>query len=615
MTRTARQHRLAILIGCFCASPAAAGGLAPFTSEHSARGVVYNMMLAPPIVNPQDGFGMACADLDGDGDLDLVLLGRADGLVGLYENNGAGVFTNRSAASGIPSTPSGCGVSAFDYDRDGDLDIFIAQKTLPSRLLRNNGGLQFTDVAAAAGLATPVAATGCSVADFDGDGWPDLHLCTYLQGLANRLFRNRGDGTFEDVAPALGIDSRGLAYQSVWSDVNRDSWPDLCVSNDRGFGNIPNQLWRNDHGAFTDVSSASGMNVALCSMGVACGDLDGDLRSDFYYTNVPDPAPPLLGVNPLMMSSAAGTFSQQDAAWGVSHHMMSWAAILWDFDNDADLDLYVNNETQPNTLYRNAGAPPMSDVAAAAGVVGTAAQSFVSIVGDLDRDGDLDLVQNNYAGAVRVFMNNEGAQRPWLRLRVAGEGRVRDAIGASATVYARGPKDAALPPQWREVLCGGNGYLGQSETTLHFGLGAAVSIASVEVRWPAGGPTRVLTHVPPRVQWTVYPPSRLGDVDGDGAVALADWTQIAQWGMGPVAAGREMIDFDGDFDIDGSDADAFWARASLRRGDLDGDGAVQASDLAILLGAWGLPGVAADLDLSGSVGAADLAVLLGNWGG
>ncbi|MFM7051369.1 MAG: FG-GAP-like repeat-containing protein, partial [Planctomycetota bacterium] len=495
--------------------------------------------------------------------------------------------------------------------------LYIAQKNQPARLLRNNGGFAFTNVAAAAGVEESVAATGCSVADYDGDGWPDLYLCIYATTAPNRLYRNRGDGTFENIAPALGVGSAGLSYQAVWSDYDRDGWPDLTVSNDRGFGNVPNQLWRNQQGAFVDVSAASGMDVSLCSMGIACGDLSGDLRPDFYFTNVPDPTPPLLGANPLLLGGAAGAFTRADEAWGVSHFKFSWGTVLWDFDNDADLDLFVNNETLPNTLYRNPGAPPMADIAVAAGVTGTATSSYCSMVGDLDRDGDLDLVVNNYGGAVRLYMNQEGQQRKWLRLRVAGEGRVRDAIGASATLQAaraKGGKGAPPAPQWREVLCGGNGYLAQHDMTLHFGLGAAQGVQSVVVRWPAGGPVRTLLNLPVGMQWTAYPPSRLGDIGGDGAVNLADWTQFAQWGQGPIMPGREMLDFDGDSDIDASDVAAFWQRATLRRGDLNGDGAVQADDLAALLGAWGQGGTVADLDLDGTVGAADLAALLSNWG-
>jgi hypothetical protein len=150
--------------------------------------------------------------------------------------------------------------------------------------------------------------------------------------------------------------------------------------------------------------------------------------------------------------------------------------------------------------------------------------------------------------------------------------------------------------------------------TLHFGLGAAVSVPSVVVRWPANGPVRTLTNVPLRATWTAYPPSRLGDVNADGAVSLADWTQFAEWGLGAVTAGREMLDFDGDFDLDAADVSAFWQRAAIRRGDLDGDGAVIANDLAALLGSWGQSGVPADLDLDGSVGASDLAALLSSWG-
>lgn len=602
------------VIACMCTPAWAQSPVTPFTSEHSARGVIYNMMLAPPLDNLVDGFGMAAADLDGDDDLDLVLSGRMDGLVGLYENGGGGTFTNRSAASGIAATPAASGIAAFDYDRDGDLDLYVAQRNHPTRLWRNDGAFRFTDVTSAAGVGFTAPATGVSVADFDGDGWLDVYACVYSAVARNRLWRNQGDGTFVDVAPALGVDSTGLSYQSVFTDFDRDGWPDLCVSNDRGFGNVPNQLWRNAGGTFVDVGASSGLSVALCSMGIACADLNGDLRPDLYFTNVPDPVPPLLGVNPLMLSNAAGGFDRGEATWGVQNLKFSWAAHLWDFDNDADLDLYVVNETLPNALFRNPGLPPMADVGAAAGVTGSTASSYVSVIGDLDRDGDQDLLLNNYAGPVRLFMNQDGDDRAWVRLRIAGAGRVRDGIGASATVIAAGSDGVPRAPQWREVLCGGNGFQGQNEMGVHFGLADAVAVPQVTVTWPANGGTRVLTGVPIRAAWAVYPPARLGDVDGDGVVGAADWAQFAGWGLGAVIAGREALDFDGDFELTSADVDAFWVRADVSRGDLNGDGSVDGIDLGLLLASWGGSG-AADLDLDGAVDGVDLGALLAAWGG
>jgi len=600
-----------------CAASIAAGAWAqspaPFTSEHAARGVTYNMLLSVPISTPMDGFGMASADLDGDGDLDLVLLGRADGTVGIYENQGSGSFVNRSAASGIVASPTGCGVAAFDYDRDGDLDLYIAQRHHPCRLWRNDGNLQFVDVTSASGLALSAPAAGCSVVDYDGDGHLDLYVCVYSALVRNRLYRNLGDGTFVDVAPALGVDSTGLSYQSTWTDVNRDGRPDLCVSNDRGFGNVPNQLWLNTPAGFIDVGLTVGMDVALCSMGMACGDLNGDARPDFYFTNLPDPAPPLFGVNPLLLSTPSGAYVQSQAEWGVENRKFSWGAIFWDFDNDADLDLYVNNETFPNAMFVNGGSPPMTDRAAALAIAGSSSLSYVSVVGDLDGDGDQDLLLNNYAGPVRLLMNQEGQSRRWLRLRVAGEGRVRDAAGACAAVVADGPDGTPRPAQWREVLVGGNGYLGQNETTLHFGLGDAAGIRSIEVRWAHGG-VRTLRGLAVDRAWTAYPDARLGDVDGDGAVDLADWAAFVLWGQGPLQPGREMLDFDGDGDIGPADVAAFWVRSALTRGDLDGDGSVNGIDLGIMLAAWGTAGSVADLDANGAVDGIDLGLLLSSWG-
>lgn len=137
-------------------------------------------------------------------------------------------------------------------------------------------------------------------------------------------------------------------------------------------------------------------------------------------------------------------------------------------------------------------------------------------------------------------MNQEGDDRAWLRLRIAGAGRVRDGIGASVTVVAAGADGLVRAPQWREVLCGGNGFEGQNEMGVHFGLGDALAAPQVTVRWPAGGGTRVLTGVPVRAAWAVHPPSRLGDVDGDGSVGAGDWGPVR--GVGPRARGRRSRD-------------------------------------------------------------------------
>ena len=179
---------------------------------------------------------------------------------------------------------------------------------------------------------------------------------------------------------------------------------------------------------------------------------------------------------------------------------------------------------------------------------------------------------------------------------------------------ARSDPSAPRAPQWREELCGGNGYLGQSELSLHYGLGDAVAVDAVEVRWPAGGAVRTLRNLAPGQRWTAYPPSRLGDLEGDGDRDLADWSQLAAWGPGPLAPGREMMDFDGDGALGGADAAAFWALPGTRLGDLDADGSVGGGDLGLLLGQWGAAGSFADLDLDGSVGGGDLGLLLGQWG-
>lgn len=241
-------------------------------------------------------------------------------------------------------------------------------------------------------------------------------------------------------------------------------------------------------------------------------------------------------------------------------------------------------------------------------------EGYGMAVADLDGDDDLDLVLTGRADGLIGIFENTGSGSFINRSAVAGAGKVRDAIGAIATLQPASVGGVVPAPQRRQVLCGGNGYLSQHETMLHFGLGASTGAASITVQWPAGGGSRTLLNLTEGAVWTAYPDARLGDLQGDGVIDVTDWAAMASFGPGPIAPGREMFDLDGDGDLDGADADAFWARAALRRGDLNGDGSIDGADLGAMLGAWGTSNSTADLNLDGSVGGADLGALLGGWG-
>ncbi|NNM25731.1 MAG: CRTAC1 family protein [Phycisphaerales bacterium] len=644
--RTTSQIFVALLA---VTAPAAAGGLTPFTEEAAARGITYAVQ-AWPQVGGYFGFGCAFTDLDGDEDPDLVVLGAASGRVGIYENDGRGVFTDRSFGNGIPLLAEASAVAAGDYDGDGDIDLYLTQFHATNRLLRNDGGFQFTDVTDAALVGGDGPTKAASFADYDGDGWLDLYVCNYTfpepPGVEpfNRLYHNLGDGTFEEVAATLGVDDHGLGFQSIFTDYDRDGDVDLYVSNDRGHQPPyfrANQLWRNDGGVFVNVSEASGADAALFSMGVACGDFDNNRYPDFYCTNIPGGGDMN---NPLLLNQGDGTFVDEAVAAGVDNPWTSWGAIFFDVDNDANLDLYVNNMWDPNTLFMNAGSFPCTETAVAAGVEANDGVSFAAAVADIDADGDLDLFVNNLGGTVELFINHEGERRQALRYRVVGFGPNVHAIGARV--------DTRIGPTWqlREILAGGNGYGTQNELVLHVGAGNAVAADEVVVSWPGGEVERTLTNVPTGVTWTLYPPDRLGDADGNGVIDLDDVPLIQDCLGQAFAPGCELMDLDGDSDVDTDDVTLFVAAyagtiedcdgdgtddieqiihdpgldvdgdglldsCSACPADLDGSGDVGFTDLLSIIVVWGpCPGCPADLDGSGDVGFLDLLAALSAWG-
>lgn len=488
-----------------------AGAIAPFTEEAVQRGIVYVMQDWPQSYG-HTGFGCGFADLDGDGDPDIVLIGAATGSVGIFENDGTGTFIDRSQFNGIPTLPEGSAFVAGDYDSDGDLDLYFTQIGLRNVLLRNNGGFQFTDLFETANVGGSGASESACFGDYNGDGRLDLYVVNYHgigYDLPNKLYRNLGNGTFDDVAPALGVDDAGLGYQAVWFDYDRDADLDLYLSNDKAVGSqLPNQLWRNDGGQFVNVSQASGTNVALDSMGVACGDFDGNGWPDLYCTNVPGAG----GMNnPLLLNQGDGTFARAEGLWGVDNLFISWGAIFFDFDNDGLQDLYVNNMNDPNTLYRRTTALSSTEIGAVAMVTGNIGKSFSSAIADVDGDGDLDLLLNNLSGNVQLFINHEGQKRNWIRCRLVGSGNNVFAVGAGVGIRVGNTW------QFQEILAGGNGYKGQNELTIHFGLDDATIVDEIVVYWP-GGATTTAENIPANQVLTIF----------EAAVAIP---AVSVWGI------------------------------------------------------------------------------------
>jgi hypothetical protein len=624
-SRTSQPRLLALssTLGCLTAAIATAAPT-PFTEESVARGVVYVVAPVSELGIETFGVGALFADLDNDGDPDLVTLGAASTIIGVFENDGTGHFTDRSATSGIPPIAQASGIISADYDGDGDLDLFFSAWIASNFLLRNDGGFTFTDVSVAAGVSgTPFgASSGCAWADYDNDGEIDLYIANYVGisipgqgGLTteeNHLYQNQGDGTFIDVAAALGVqDPASPTLQAIFFDFDLDGDADLYLSTDRGYSpGISNHLYENMGGTFAEITGTAGVAANYDSMGVGIGDFDGNGLPDLYPTNIQ------FG-NDLYLNEGNGVFVESADFCGVRSLRVGWAAHFFDFDNNAQLDLYVCNQLAPNRLYSNDGSFPVTDLAPSLGV-DLGGRSYGLAVADIDNDGDLDLCVPNRGEQVTLYINNESSANGWIKLRVVGQGANTDAIGAGVTVTT------GATEQIREVYAGGNSYKSQNDLTLHVGLAAATSADQIDARWP-GGDTRTLTGYPAGATWTIYPDERLGDANSDGAVLLDDFFAfVAAYSQPAFAPGFERMDLDGDADVDDDDFTLFLARYTGPNGDCDSD---LVSDLHEILGdplldadLDGVPDDCAAVTLTGDVNGdcvvdtADLGALIANFG-
>jgi hypothetical protein len=597
----------ALLLAC------AGAASAQYADQAVARGVDYFVAAGA------QGRGAAWADLDNDGDVDLVAVGAATGQIGIWENDGAGNFTSRAATAGlgtiIPSSAAS-GVCAADYDADGDLDLFFCIgggiANVPDRLFRNNGDWTFTNVTSAAGVGNIGSGMHASWGDIDNDGDLDLHVANYDASTPDALYRNNANGTFTNIAAALGIADRKLTFQSCLFDYDNDGDLDLYLSNDRGWAcpTCGNYLFRNDGAVFTDVSASAGALIQMNSMGTAIGDFDGNGHIDVYSTNTVEG-------NKLLLNTGAATFVESAVPSGTASFATGWGALFFDCDNNARNDLYVCNmdSIAPNRLYVHSGQWPCTNVAAAMGVADNGV-SFCAAYADIDNDGDLDIVLSNYDEPLHVYVNDGAPDLSWAMFRVVGTGRNLWGLGARVRVTAGGLT------QVRDVMAGSDAFKSQNDLRVHFGLNAAPAMDQIQATWP-GGASRTLTGYAARRHWTLYPDARLGDANADGQVTFADFPAlVAAYSPKPgsLTPGHELFDFDADADVDDVDIDLFFARYSGDVLDCNADGQ---SDLAQIArgeladaNADGVPDVCqceADFNHDATVNSTDVSDFINQW--
>ena len=505
---------------------------APFVFESGAEGQFW----LPEIM----AAGVALFDMDGDEDLDLLLVngGRLDGgapPVGddgaasrLYRNDGGWRFTDVTEGSGLGETGYGTGVATGDVDGDGDVDLYLANYGR-DRLFLNDGTGRFDDATGTAGVDVGGWSASAAFCDYDGDRDLDLYVTRYVKYRPEQrcsdplgrpdycspqnfeyetdvLLQNDGRGRFTDVSGPSGVASVALPGLGVaCADLDDDGHLDWYVAND-GTANL---LWRNlGDGTFEDVAltmgvAFSGQGMPQAGMGVAAADLDGDGLVDLMVTNLTNE------YNTLYRNLGAGRgFQDVTAGAGLvvpSLPYTGFGIMPVDFELDGDLDLVVANggvrlleepgklrsqiETaddvwdlysQPNGAYLNDGAGQFVELdRAACGLCEPRAISRGIARGDLDGDGDLDLVLGAIGSAARLVENRAPRKGHWLRLAVRDVGRMGDAVGARVTVRAGDRR-------WVETVASAVGYVSASDPRLDIGLGPVERVDGAEVRWPDG---------------------------------------------------------------------------------------------------------------------------------
>jgi len=508
----------------------------------------YNGMTGKFFLPEIMGSGAALFDFDNDGDLDVFIVqgnvlepdskpgdtlfrwrGSESPRGRLFRNDlvvakdGSRIlkFTDVTEKSGIVANGYGMGVAVGDINNDGLPDLYLTNLG-HNQMYLNKGDGTFVDVTKRTGTDDERWSTSASFFDYDQDGWLDLMVLNYadfsvtksptcyaattardyctpkvFRAPGNRLFHNKGDGTFEDMTAAAGVDKEfGHGLGVVTADFDGDGWVDIYVANDGD----PNQLWINrKNGTFKNDALRAGAAVnrdgkAEAGMGVDAGDLDANETEDIFVTHLMDET------NTLFVNLGKALFEDRTREAGLGmpgHRFTGFGTLFFDYDNDGWLDLLVANGAvqllpelmrrgdpyplgQPNQLFHNTGSTFVEVSRQAGEAFQLLEVSRGAAFGDVDNDGDIDALITNNNGPARLLLNQVGSRNHWLGLRLIGKDAQRDMLGAQVGIVIS--KNRTL---WRRVRTDGS-YLSANDPRVVAGLGNAVQVEAVRVRWPDG---------------------------------------------------------------------------------------------------------------------------------
>lgn len=441
------------------------------------------------LLNSTDHWGLACSfyDFNQDGWDDLSFA-KENGVQEIFLNNQGNFVLPNFSITNLGQTKH---LLWVDYDNDGNLDLFLSTKFGRCRLFHNDGNFVFTDRSIQAGIGLVNAANyGASFADYDKDGDLDLYICRYsLLGDSsnvndlNVLYNNNGDGSFSDVTSLAGVGNGvGASYQSVWFDYNQDTWPDLFIINDR-FPFLNALYHNNSDGTFTNITNTAGLSMPNANpMSASVADFDNDQDLDLYISNTAITPPSDLPQ--VFMNGNNGSFENQADSLGLLMYNTTWGGLWFDYNNDSWQDLYVatsflNLALAPvkNYFFKNNASYFEEDTISF--ISPNPSFSHAVARGDLNNDGFYDVAcQNNYPYSSDLWLNS-GNTNSFIKITLEGTVSNRFAIGSWIHVYANGLQ------QSQYSMCGEN-YLGQNSQHFIFGLDTDTLVDSVRIVYPSG---------------------------------------------------------------------------------------------------------------------------------